>query len=144
MATPNLTTRIWLALRTKVEALSLTPALPILWPSEGANLPEGNCLEVTNFVNRPGGRLIKGSLPHERLGILQVSLLSPSSTASHRETVLREIAGDVADHFVVDEPLRYGATTVRVYEAPDVGGTFSDEDRARMVTPVSIRWRCYA
>jgi len=144
LATPNLQTKLWLALRAKVETLVLTPALPVLWLSEDVTLPAGNCLEISYQPNRPDRLLLKGSAPHERLGILQLGLLTPYASTSHRETVIREIAGDVADHFVVDEALTYLDITVKVYEAPEVAQTFKDEARQRLVTPIIVRWRCYA
>ena len=64
--------------------------------------------------------------------------------SEHAETTTREIAGDIAAHFVVDMPLRYQDVDVRVYEAPEVGTSLKDEARSRIVTPVSIRWRTFA
>jgi hypothetical protein len=144
LATPNINTSIWLALRAKVAALTFSPAIPVLWPGEAIDLPADRALEVTHFVNRPDRPFLGSTDPHDRVGILQIAVLSPLTSASQAETVVREIAGDIADFFVVDEPLRYGVVTVKVSEAPEVGGSIRDDARSRLLTPVSIRWQCFA
>lgn len=144
MATPNVNTKIWLALRARVASLALTPALPVIWPGQNKDLPSVRCIEVVNMVNRPDRRFIGSNDPHDRMGILQIGLLSLFADSEHAETATREIAGDIADHFVVDMPLRYQDVDVRVYEAPEVGTSLKDETRNRIVTPVSIRWRTFA
>lgn len=144
MATPSTETKIWLALRGRVESLVLAPALPILWPGTTTPLPTGNAIEVNNLVNRPTRTFIGSNEPHDRRGILQIGVLTTFSPSIHAETVAREIAAQVAAHFIVDMPLRYEDVDVRVYEAPEVGTAIKDEPRQRWVTPVSVRWRTFA
>lgn len=144
MATPNVNTQIWLALRARVASLALTPALPIIWPGQNMDLPSVRCIEVVNMVNRPDRRFIGSNDPHDRMGILQIGLLSLPSKSEFAETTTREIAGDIADHFNVDAALRYQGVDVRFYEAPEVGTSFKDEARSRIVTPISVRWRTFA
>lgn len=144
MATPSTETKIWLALRSRVESLVLDPTLQILWPGQNVDLPSGNALEVTHLVNRPSRQFIGSNEPHDRRGILQIGVLSLPSTNEHAETVVREIAGRVGNHFPTDHRLAYADVLVRIYEAPEVGSSFKDDQRSRVVTPISIRWRCYA
>lgn len=144
MATPNIETMIWLALRGRVESLVLSPSLPVLWPGQGASLPAGRCIEVFHLVNRPVRPFLASGDPHERMGILQLSVVSPISSSEHYETVVREIAGDIADHFPPDLRMTYGDVTVRVSEAPEVAQSYKDQGRNRYITPVSVRWYCFA
>lgn len=143
MASPTINTQIWLALRNHMADLVLTPVLPILWPGRNVDLPSGNALEVTHLVNRPSRQFIGSNEPHDRRGILQIGVLSLPSTNEHAETVVREIAGQVGNHFPTDARLTYADVMVRVYEAPEVGTSFKDDQRGRVVTPVSIRWQSF-
>lgn len=141
MATPTVETKIWLALRARVETISLGMPYTVVWPGRNTDVPQGIGLEVTHLVNRPLRRALKGTNPHVREGILQIGVLV--ATGETNPSYPQEIAGDVADHFPVDVPLRYDDIAVQVYEAPEVGGGFFDEQRQRFVTPVSIRWRTF-
>ena len=142
MATPNVETKIWLALRTRLAGLTLSPAATVLWPGEDASIPSGTAIEVIHQVNRPGRLFMGSTSPHQRQGILQLGVLTVSG-ASHHETQVREIAGDIADHFPADLSMTTHGVTVRVTEAPEVGGSFRDDKRARWVTPISIRWETF-
>lgn len=168
MASPTVDTKIWLALRARVETLlpwvlatgfwedsgfwrttdidapGLKEALPILWPGQNVDMPSGNALEVTHLVNKPNRRFIGSNDPHDRMGILQIALLSTFSGNAHAETVTRDVAGTIAEHFATDLRLSYADVMVRIYEAPEVGTSFKDEARSRVVTPVSVRWQCFA
>lgn len=141
---PTIETKIWLALRGRVESIVLSQPLPVLWPGQTIGLPAENALEVAHMVNRPARRFIGSDEPHDRRGILQIGLLSTLSNNVHAETVVRQIAGTIADHFPADLKLTYADVLVRIYEAAEVGTSFKDEARNRNITPVSIRWQTWA
>src|SRR5690554_582616 len=116
MATPTTHTKIWLALRARVTSLVLSPVVPVLWPGEDQDLPTGSALEVIHMLNRPR-RLFQGAgEPHQRLGILQLGLLTVSGP-DHHEDAVREIAGDIADHFPDGLHMTAHGLTVKVTEA---------------------------
>jgi hypothetical protein len=124
--------------------MALTPSLPVIWPGQNKDLPSVRCIEVVNMVNRPDRPFIGSTEPQERMGILQIGLLSLPEAGEYAETMMREIAGDIADHFAVDAALRYRDVAVKIYEAPEVGTSIKDEKRSRIITPISVRWRCNA
>ncbi|WP_371870947.1 phage tail terminator-like protein [Pelagibacterium lentulum] len=119
--------------------------MPILWPARLKELPKEWCLEITHLVNRPGRVFIGSDAPHQRLGILQIGLLTEiNSKYDDQLSRLTELAGNIADHFPTDLRMSYGGVSVRVTEAPEVATSFKDEKRSRIVTPVSVRWQAWA
>lgn len=142
---PRIQSKIWFALRARVESLVLIPELPIIWPSQSRDIPSGRCLEVIYMPNRPRRLFLGSTDAHERRGILQIGLLSELNAASqYQENFLQQIAGDIAAHFPCDLPMTYDDITVKVYEAPEVAPAFKDDARKRFVHAVRIRWELFA
>lgn len=48
---PSIETSIWLALKARVQALVLSPALAIAWPNEAFTKPTGGYLRVMHVPN---------------------------------------------------------------------------------------------
>lgn len=139
---PAIETSIWLALRARLEGLVLSPALPILWPGENETLPAGNCLEVTHFPNRPDRPMVGSDASQIMQGFLQVAVLTIPG-APHHETVAREIAGTVADHFATDLRLTHGDVTLRITRRPDIARGLRNAERARWLTPISVYYEAF-
>jgi hypothetical protein len=130
--------KIEAALGTRVASLVLSPALAVAWPNNvfPSALPY---LRVDFFRNRNERISIKGSNPHRRLGILQVTVVTALNAGP---SVATGIAGRVAEHFPADLVLDYDGISVRIEAAPDVLSAVKED--ASWDTPVSIRYECFA
>lgn len=127
------------ALFARVASLVMSPALPVAWPNLSFNPPAAGYIRVTHLpnVNR---RLFLGSNdPHQRLGLLQLSVFMPKNAGV---TVATEIAGKIAAHFPADLPMRSGGITVRVGKAPDIAPGFAEDTHWHV--PVTISYQAIA
>ena len=126
------------ALGARVASLALSPPLAVAWPN---NVFEAAppYLRVAFFRNRNQRIGIKGSSPHRRLGILQVTVVTPLNAGPGPAV---SIAGRIAEHFPADLVLDHDGISVRIEAAPDVLSDTKDE--ASWNVPVSIRYECFA
>jgi len=130
---PSIETSIWLALRARIEALTLSPALPIAWPNESFTPPSSGYLRVT-WIPNINRRLFLGSADaHQRLSLLQVDVFAKKN---QNVAVALEIAGKVAQHFPADLRMTAQGITCRVIKAPDVAQPLPDD--AFLMVPVTI------
>ncbi|TGV61118.1 hypothetical protein EN784_01585 [bacterium M00.F.Ca.ET.141.01.1.1] len=136
---PSIETSIWLALKGRVQALVLSPALPIAWPNEDFTKPLAGYLRVTHVPNINRRRLIGSTEPHQRFGLLQIDVFAKKNQDA---SVAAEIAGQVATWFPADLKLRYGVTTVRLTKAPDVAQAIADD--THWLTPITIAYEAFA
>lgn len=150
MAGPTVETAIWMALRTRVASLVLTPALQVAWPKETFTPPQGGnpvrpvpYLEVRHLPNANQRLYIGHDEPHRRAGILQLTLKYPVAL-NHSEAVQTQIAGQIAAHFPPGLKMKFQELTVHVERAPDVAQSFRDGSDPYWQTPVSIRYWCEA
>jgi hypothetical protein len=125
------------ALVARVASLVLSPPLAVAWPNN-VDAPSPPYLRVDFFRNRNERIAIKGSLPHRRLGILQITVVTPLNAGPSNATA---IAGRVAEHFPADLVLDYDGISVRIEAAPDV--LSSEKEVASFDTPVSVRWESF-
>lgn len=93
--------------------------------------------------NRVRRRFLKGANPHQRPGMLQISLLTIPG-GDHHETQVQELAGSIAAHFPADLTLFHGGRKVTISEAPSVAGGFQDTTRNRWLTPITVRFNVFA
>ena len=135
-------TKIWLALRARVESLVLSPVHPIAWPNENFTPPASVLapyLEVMHLPNTSDRLFINRGDANRYSGILQISAMYRLGTP-HGETMAGEIAGLVAEHFPADLYMPYSDIRLRVTKDPDVAQGFRDDETQRWKTPVSIRY----
>ncbi|TPM39585.1 phage tail terminator-like protein [Mesorhizobium sp. B2-3-4] len=137
---PSIETQIWLALKGRVQALTLSPVLPIAWPNETyVPSPTQNYLRVTHVPNINRRIIIGSAGKHQRIGLLQVDVFTKKNQDA---SVAAEIAGQVAAWFPTDLKLRYGATNVRVTKAADVAQAIADD--THWLTPITIAYEAFA
>ncbi|MGX5827366.1 DUF4128 domain-containing protein [Mesorhizobium sp. 43Arga] len=136
---PSIETSIWLALKGRVAALTLSPVLPIAWPNEDFTKPITGYLRVTHVPNVNRRIMIGSAEPHQRLGLLQVDLFAKKNQDA---SVAAEIAGQVAAWFPNDLRMTYGAVSVRVLAAPVVAQAIADD--THWLVPVSVEYECFA
>lgn len=148
-------TAIWQAVKARVQSLPAPVNYPSMpgrcdWPLEVFTKPQAGAvpvsyLEVRHLPNTSVRRFIGSNDPHERMGILQLSLMWPVSDVGQGKThpdVLTQMAGLIAAHFPTDLRMVFQDVTVRVEKAADVAQPYRDEAYWRV--PTSIRWRCWA
>lgn len=136
---PSIETSIWLTLKARVQALVLSPVLPVAWPNESFSKPAGGYLRVTHVPNLNRRLFLSGSDPHQRLGLLQVDVFMPRN---QNVAVALEVAGKVAAHFPADLRMAYGDVTVRVQSAPTVAQPIDDD--THLLVPVTVQIETFA
>lgn len=137
---PSIETSIWLALKARVQALLLSPAVTaIAWPNESFTKPTGAYLRVTHVPNLNRRLFLAGSDPHQRLGLLQVDYFGKKNQPA---AVAIEIAGQIAAWFPADLSMTYGDILVRVTAAPTVVQAMDDD--THVLVPVTVPVECFA
>lgn len=135
---PTIETSIWLALKARVETLSLTPARPIAWPNE-ATPQAGIYLRVSHVPNVVTRRQVGTEGAHDRIGLLLIDVFEKKDRDA---AVATEVAGLVAEHFRTDLDLRYGDITVRISAAPSTAQALATDTHWQV--PVTIPYRVFA
>lgn len=143
---PAISTTDWLALRSRVDTLVTDPAMPVYDPGAvitppsdaTGGLPYLLLSDVPNDPQRRGIAARAGTgVDHVRTGTLMLTLQWPLSRAiSH--TQLREIAGQIAEHFPADTCMQFGQSRLRVTEDASVVPDFVEG--AWRVAVVRVRW----
>ncbi|TPM39376.1 hypothetical protein FJ951_27095 [Mesorhizobium sp. B2-2-3] len=136
---PSIETQIWLALKGRVQTLTLSPVLPIAWPNEDFIKPITGYLRVTHVPNINRRLFIGSTDPHQRIGLLQIDAFAKKNQDA---SVAAEIAGQVAAWFPTDLRMTYGAVSVRVTKAAEVAQAIADDTHWQ--TPVTVAYECFA
>lgn len=132
-------TAIWMALKGRVETLSLSPSVPVVYPKQDAPA-SGKYIEVADLPNRTSRLSLGSADPHRRPGILQLTLNSPVSPKQAFE-VDKQTAALIAAHFPADLKLTHEDVTVHVTKAPDVAQSY--RVNAYWLTPVSVYYEAF-
>lgn len=127
------------ALLAHVALLDLDPDVPLAlpnvpFPPQGQDKPP-TYIEVLHFRNANRRLFLKGSAPHLRQGILQLTVITPLNRGPQDAT---ELAGQVAEHFPADLDLFEDGVRVRIQQAPDVMAP--DKTDVSWDVPVSVRY----
>jgi hypothetical protein len=136
---PSIETSIWLALKARVQALALSPVLPIAWPNEAFTKPSGGYLRVTWIPNINRRLFLRGSDPHQRLSLMQIDVFAKKN---QNVAVALEIAGQVAAHFPADLKMSAHGVTAQVTRAPEIAQPIDDD--THLMIPVTIRCSVFA
>ena len=123
------------ALFAHVLALDIDGDPPLAWPNVEFTPPAGPYIRVDHFRNANGRLFLKGSDPHLRQGILQLTVVTPLHGGPSLATGL---AGSIAEHFPADLALFEEGTKVRIQAAPDVMSF--DKTDVSYDCPVSVRY----
>lgn len=136
---PTIEASIEAALFARAATLDLEPTPPIAWSNVDFEKPAGAYLRITHIPNSNRRLFLKGSDPHQRMGLLQIDAFTPKNKGSSAAT---EMAGKIAEHFAADLYLRSGSIAVRITKAPDIGPAFADDTHWQV--PVTIHYETYA
>ena len=134
---PAVETKIYLALKSSVEALGLS--LPIAWPAEKFTAVNSGYIRVGHVTAAPNSELITNGKKHTRRGFLMLTLVMPMSQDS---SVFIEMAARIASQFKEGENVRYNDLCVTITSAPHVVDGY--EDGGYWNVPVRIPWRTFA
>ena len=142
MASINLD--IWLALKTRVDALSITSALwpvwPIAWPGSDYSPVSGKpFLAVGKVTAQPVRRVINQNIS-DRTGMLMVSAVMPLGQDA---AVYEDVAGKIVDQF--QGCIYRNGLTMRLMSASGVTAYPTDgyRDGGWWRVPVTIPWRTW-
>lgn len=135
---PSVETSIWMALRSHIATLSLTPAVDFAWPASTYAPDKKPYIAVGRATIAPR-RVLVGKGSHDRTGTLTLSYVARLGQDS---TVYLEQAGQIAAHFAEDTRMKHGEVCVRVVSKPHIVDGYRDEGWWR--TPVNIRWHTFA
>lgn len=148
---PTVETKIALALQARVASLPLSYG--VMW-TDDAPMPKPTTggqpaayIEAHHEPNRTVRRLIKPAAPHERPGLLLLTLCWPialvgaGSGKTHRDAI-RELAGKIAEHFPAGLCMSFQGIGVNVTKAPDMLGAYRDD--AYLRTQVRVEYRTFA
>lgn len=127
------------ALFTRVASLVLSTAMPVAWPNLSFEPILTGYLMVTHLPNGNRRMFIGSGEPHQRLGLLQVSVFAPKNKGP---TPATEMAGKVAEHFPCDLKLVSGDVSLRITKAPDVIQAMANDPFWHV--PVRISYECWA
>lgn len=138
MTAPTIETRIWLALKSRIESLPL--AYDKAWPAEmyqpDATKP---FLRIGKVQTAPVRQMIADGKPHERSGSLIITLVHP---LGYPVTVFEQLQGLIAEHFKDGTRMTYADLCVSVPSYPHCIEGYLDYGWWN--APVSIPWRCFA
>lgn len=135
-------TAIWLALKSRVLSLPLT--LPFSWPGQTFTPPSVGgklvpYLRIGRVSTNPVRQTIAAGKPHERAGMLMVTLVHP---LGQDVSVYDQLGATIAEHFKDGAQMRSNPVCVSVTSYPHVQEGF--EENGYWQVPVSIPWRCFA
>lgn len=148
---PTIETKISQALQVRVASLGLPYA--IRWTDDAPSAPPASgaapepYIEAHHEPNRNVRHFVGSTDPHERPGLLLLTLCWPLSRVgigsgkAHRDAI-REIAGQIAEHFPADLAMDFQGIRVRVTKTSDVLGGYRDDTLLR--TQVRVTYTCFA
>lgn len=115
-------------------------ATQIAWPNDKFDRPDtGSYVRVQHLPNVNTRFLVKGSAPHLRQGILQLTVVARLNTGA--EDALA-VAGSIAEQCPADLELFGEDVKIKIQAAPSVLTPLRND--ASWDVPVSIRYECFA
>ena len=148
---PTIQTKISQAIQARVA--TCLPAYPKVWTDgEVTELPAANnqpapYIEAHHEPNRTVRHFIGSNDPHEYPGLLLLTLCWPlanvgTGSGKTHPNAVKEIAGQVAQHFPADLPMDFEGVRVRVTAASSVLGAYRDDAYLRV--QVRVTYTCFA
>lgn len=134
MPVPANQTRIWMALKGRVEEAA--GDLPIAWPGQVFETSEA-FLAVSEVLGPAERRSLRGTDPHRARGTLAMRLSIPVRDTSAPE-VWRERAAQIAAAFPADLWVEFQGQRVRIRENGDVLAGYQDGGWCHL--PIQARW----
>ncbi|WP_416355557.1 phage tail terminator-like protein [Aureimonas phyllosphaerae] len=112
--------------------------LPIAWPNRAFTAPgDGKFLRAQFIPNLVERTSIRSEDAPRRRGLFQVAVMWPQDQG---ETLPRNYAGSIAEHFSTDLRLVRDGVSVRITSYPALADLLIDG--SRVMIPVTIPWEC--
>ncbi|MGH2342566.1 phage tail terminator-like protein [Segnochrobactraceae bacterium EtOH-i3] len=138
MNVPEPITLLWLALRSRVETIPFSPAMPIAWPADSFE-PGGAAYLSVSFQPGDPGRLTIGDRgPHPLTGSMAVALVVPVALQWDPARILNN-AGVIAKAFPPGLVMRCGTARATVTKPATIQPVY--RDGAYFRAPVIVRWQ---
>lgn len=118
------------------DALRDLASYPIAWPARAFSPPAGPYWRVAFLPAQPEAFSLAPAGSNDHRGIFQVSLLWPEGDKGPGETVPREVAAVVVEHFKRGTVLDNEGVRVRIISPPWAAALLSEPGRVHV--PVSI------
>lgn len=146
---PSIETKIMQAIKTRVSTIDLpyeklwTDGAPVSPPTAGGQ--PAPYIECHFEPNRTVRYFIKGDAPHERPGLLLLTLCWPiakvgaGSGKTHQDAIREMAASKIAAHFTAGTCMSFQGVGVNVTKAPDVLGAYRDDAYLRTQTRIDLR-----
>lgn len=110
------------------------------FPEPGEEKP-ATYIEARHFPNRNTRLYLKGSAPHLRQGILQLTIFTPLHEGATPATTL---AGEIAEHFPADLALYEDDIRLRIQKVPDIMPAERTDDGVSWSARVDCYYEVYA
>lgn len=134
---PAIETTDWLAIKARVDTLVTDPAMDVFEPGAIIERPMVPHILLSDVTNDPARIGINTDLPHIRSGTLMLTVQWPIALdVTH--TQLKQIAGQIADHFRADTCMTFGLSRLRV--TSDASALPAYVDGAYRVAVVRVPW----
>lgn len=137
MTNATLETKIWEALRAKVNQVSTTLNLPVVFPNVITLPTKSGYILVNDQPNNNVRPYMGSNSQHIYTGILQLDLMM---SLGQDTSYVKQVAGQIVALFPEDTPMVFDGAVVRVTKAGDIKGGYRDDTMWR--TPILIYWRC--
>lgn len=128
---------LWAHLATFTDAPIAYPNMP--FPADGDAKP-ATYIEARHMPNRTTRLFMKGSAPHLRQGILQLTIFTPLHEGATPATTL---AGEIAEHFPADLALYEDDIRLRIQKAPDIMPAERTDDGVSWSARCDVMYECY-
>lgn len=114
----------------------------VSFPADGG-APPAVYIEIRHFRNDNHRLYSKGSNPHLRQGILQLTVMTPIDD-DEGSLLSTRLAGSIAESFPADLDLFEDGVRVTIQKAPTVGGGLKVHADTKWAVPVSVWYQSFA
>lgn len=117
MSDPEPITLLWLALRSRIETIPLSPALPIAWPAADFEPGADPYLSVAETSFTQSRLTIGAEGPYRGSGYQPIDLVVPVALKWDTAAILNKV-GQITGHFPVGLVMRCGKSCAVVKDKP--------------------------
>lgn len=114
-------TKIKAGLSSRVEALTLIPALDVSWPGIAFDPTSAGYLKVSHVPSSTEHLFLRDTDENRYSGLLLLDLFWPQDRGEIEAT---EKAGEIIDHFKLGTVIKYGGITIRIERPPSISSAF--------------------
>lgn len=141
MSTPKTETKIWLAIKSRID--TLLPGYAKAWPYQTFTPPSQSgkllpYLRIGRVSATPARQFVADGKPYLRTGFIVITLVHP---LGQKQSYYDELAGTISEHFSDSTDMRYQDICVSVNSDPHITEGF--EENGYIQIPVRIPWQTF-